>query len=139
MSSILWLLEVESREFSRAEKERTACKTVLKINLYWVYRSSNMLRPIANLPEKMYIFFNSSSDTANNSRGTMVSTGRPSDPYEEVITITSKSVDHRSHAYGTCATNGGQPRIRCSIGKNFSPRNLEIKNFHLMRRPFFQF
>ena len=51
----------------------------------------------------------------------MVSTGRPSDPYEEVITITSKSVDHRSHAYGTCATNGGQPRIRCSIGKKFSP------------------
>ena len=50
----------------------------------------------------------------------MVSTGRPSDPYEEVITITSKSVDHRSHAYGTCATNGGQPRIRCSIGKKFS-------------------
>ena len=49
----------------------------------------------------------------------MVSTGRPSDPYEEVITITSKSVDHRSHAYGTCATNGGQPRIRCSIGKKF--------------------
>ena len=46
----------------------------------------------------------------------MVSTGRPSDPYEEVITITSKSVDHRSHAYGTCATNGGQPRVRCSIG-----------------------
>ena len=47
----------------------------------------------------------------------MVSTGRPSDPYEEVITITSKSVDHRSHAYGTCAKNGGQPRVRCSIGK----------------------
>ena len=66
------------------------------------------------------MFFNSSSDTANNSRGTMVSTGRPSDPYEEVITITSKSVDHRSHAYGTCATNGGQPRVRCSIGKKFS-------------------
>ena len=47
----------------------------------------------------------------------MVLSGRPSDPCEEVLTISSgKSVDHRSHAYGTCATNGGQPRIRCSIG-----------------------
>ena len=59
----------------------------------------------------------------------MVSTGRPSDPYEEVITITSKSVDHRSHAYGTCATNGGQPRVRCSIGNLIVQRVPALRAF----------
>ena len=58
-------------------------------------------------------------DTANNLNMVMVPTGRPSDPCEEVVTISSNSAEHRSHAYGTCAKNGGQPRVRRSIGNQY--------------------
>ena len=58
-------------------------------------------------------------DTANNLNMVMVPTGRPSDPCEEVVTISSNSAEHRSHAYGTCAKNGGQPRVRRSIGNHY--------------------
>ena len=40
--------------------------------------------------------------------------GRPSDPCEEAVRASTPTV--RTHAYGTCASNGGQPRQRRSIG-----------------------
>ena len=65
-------------------------------------------------------------DTANNLNMVMVPTGRPSDPCEEVVTISSNSAEHRSHAYGTCAKNGGQPRVRRSIGKGSFKKHVDI-------------
>ena len=53
----------------------------------------------------------------------MENTGRPSDPCEEVATVRD-----RPHAYGACVLNGGQPRVRRSVGVSTKDDNQTCEN-----------
>ena len=45
MSSSFWLLRVESRDFSQAEKDRTACKAELIHNMTTIFTQNENLGP----------------------------------------------------------------------------------------------
>lgn len=65
----------------------------------------------------------SASNMVQSEAGHNPNTGRPSDPCEEVA-----SVRDRPHPYGACVHNGGQPRVRRSIGVSTKDDNVQAKN-----------